>query len=419
MIRLGYSTSGLTQLPFLDAIDAVAESGYHGIELGFHRTRFNPFDLDDVFLERVGRRLGERRLVPACVATASHFFMPSRPHEPSLLTLDTAGRKRRIDLIKRGIRVARRLGVKLVTFGSGFLRAEHVRHPDVDAGQLLVSSIRECLRELEGDDDITLLIEPEPGMFIETIDQGLALIERVGSPRFRLHVDICHAFCSETDVMAALTRAAPFTRYLHVSDAGQGHNLRVVTHTSALSLKGRESTLVYFPASADFLLVHPDRPFYFCDVWPTRTRRKRLRELLATAGIDSTLTVVDYAELHTGRSPLDDEIHTWLISLPGLSFQVLERARPIVAWLRGVSGPTLIRQRVANTRTGIVHYHDIPGNGCLDLAGSFATLIAAGFDGHATVELYHHVDRWQQAMSASHRHLSGLLRGPAGVVAGR
>ncbi len=418
MIRLSYSTSGLTQLPFLDAIDAVAESGYDGIELGFHRHRFNPFDLDDAFLERVGQRLDERRLAPACVATASHFFMPSRPHEPSLLTLDAAGRKRRIDLIKRGIRVARRLGVKLVTFGSGFLRAEHVRQPDVDAGRLLVSSIRECLRELENDDHITLLIEPEPGMFIETIDQGLALIERVASPRFGLHVDLCHAFCSETDPMAALTRAAPLTRYLHVSDAEQGHNLRIVTHSSRLSLDGRQSTLVYFPASADFLLVHPQRPFYFCDVWPTRTRQKRLRELLATAGIDRTLTVVDYAELHAGHSLLDDEIHTWLISLPGLSFEVLERARPIVAWLRGVSGPTLIKERVANTRTGIVHYHDIPGNGCLDLAGSFATLAEAGFDGYATVELYHHVDCWQQAMSASHRHLSGLLRGPATAVAG-
>ena len=37
MIRLAYSTFGLTKLPFLDAIDAVARAGYEGVEISFHR----------------------------------------------------------------------------------------------------------------------------------------------------------------------------------------------------------------------------------------------------------------------------------------------------------------------------------------------------------------------------------------------
>lgn len=114
MIRLAYSTFGLTRLPFLDAIDAVARAGYEGIEISFHRDQFNPFNLSADDLDVVDRKLKETGLVPACVATAAHFFMPSRPHEPSLIALDLAGRKRRIDLIRRGVRVARHFGVKLV-----------------------------------------------------------------------------------------------------------------------------------------------------------------------------------------------------------------------------------------------------------------------------------------------------------------
>ncbi|MES1153884.1 MAG: TIM barrel protein, partial [Rhodanobacter sp.] len=121
MIQLSYSTFGLTNLSFAEAIDAVARAGYAGIELSFHRDQFNPFNLGEADLDAVRARLDAARIVPACVATASHFFTPSRPHEPSLMTLDVAGRKRRIDLVKRGIRVARRLGVRLVTFGSGFI----------------------------------------------------------------------------------------------------------------------------------------------------------------------------------------------------------------------------------------------------------------------------------------------------------
>ncbi|MGB3380754.1 MAG: sugar phosphate isomerase/epimerase, partial [Rhodanobacter sp.] len=95
MIDLAYSSFGLTRLPFLDAIDAVARAGYAGMEIAFHRDHFNPFDLGDDDLGAVKHRLARAGIAPACVATASHFFTPSRPHEPSLMSLDTAGRKRR------------------------------------------------------------------------------------------------------------------------------------------------------------------------------------------------------------------------------------------------------------------------------------------------------------------------------------
>jgi sugar phosphate isomerase/epimerase len=411
MIQLSYSTFGLTQLPFLDAIDVVARAGYAGVELSFHREQFNPFNLTDADLDAVRARLDAARIVPACVATASHFFTPQRPHEPSLMTLDVAGRKRRIDLVKRGIRVARRLGVKLVTFGSGFLREEHVRQPQLDPGELLAESIRECLREIRDDEDITLLIEPEPGMYIETLAQGLALIRAVGSPRFALHIDICHAYCSEPDYLGALAQAAPHARYLHISDARAGHNLRIVRDDAAPALDlDAASALVYFPDTADYLLLDRRHPRYFADRAPDPTRRRRIDALLAQAGIAQAAERVDYASLYAGASPLDDEIFTYLISVPGLSFDVLERAWPIVAYLRGVRGPALFERMVANTRTGIVHFHEIPGEGTLDLAASFDALNAHGFDGFGSVELYHHVEGWQRALDASYRHLAAIAQ---------
>ena len=409
MIQLSYSTFGLTNLSFAEAIDAVARAGYAGIELSFHREQFNPFNLTGADLDAVQRRLQAARIVPACVATASHFFTPSRPHEPSLMTLDAAGRKRRIDLVKRGIRVARRLGVRLVTFGSGFIRDDHVRQPAVDPGELLTDSIRECLREIRDDEDITLLIEPEPGMYVETLAQGLALIRAVGSPRFALHIDICHAYCSEPDYLGALAQAAPHARYLHISDAREGHNLRIVRDDALPELDlDAASVLVYFPDTADYLLLDRRHPLYFCDDQPDPARRRRIDALLAQAGIDQPAGTVDYGSLYAGASPLDDEIFTYLISVPGLSFDVLERAWPIVAHLRGVRGPALFERMVANTRTGIVHFHEIPGEGTLDLAASFKALNEHGFDGFGSVELYHHVEGWQQALDDSYRHLAAI-----------
>ena len=94
--------------------------------------------------------------------------------------------------------------------------------------------------------------------------------------------------------------------------------------------------------------------------------------------------------------------------MPGLSYDVLERARPICGYLRGVKTPPLVDKMVANTLTGIVHFHEIPGEGTLDLAGSFRALEAGGFQGYGSVELYHHVEGWQKALDDSYRHLASI-----------
>ncbi len=413
MIKLSYSTFGLTNLDFLHSIEVVDKAGYPGIELSFHRDQFNPFEITDEYLATIKKRFETVRVKPACVATASHFFTPSRPHEPSLMSPDLAGRKRRINLVRRGIDVARKLGVSLVTFGSGFIRDEHVKDPSVNPRELLVDSIHHCLRAVRDDEDITLLIEPEPGMFIETVEQGLSLINEVNSPRFRLHLDICHMYCSEKEYVSALGQAAPYTRYLHVSDAREGYNLKIVKMAANLTLDlDFAGYLIYFPEYADYLLVDRDHPIYFYDEKPGRDQEKCIESILGSASIARTPVYVDYNGLFAGATPFDDEIFTYLISVPGLSYDVLERARPIIIYLRSTmdtNGKLLMDKMVANTLTGIVHFHEIPGEGTLDFAAHFKALTDNGFSGYASVELYHHVQSWEKALNDSFRHLSQFV----------
>jgi sugar phosphate isomerase/epimerase len=413
MIQLSYSTFGLTNLNFLDAIDAVDKAGYAGIEISFHRDQFNPFDITDEDIANVRRKLQTTRVKAACVATASHFFTPQRPHEPSLMSPDLAGRNRRIGLVRRGVEVARQLGVNLVTFGSGFIRDEHVSNPSVNPRELLVDSIHQCLRAIRDDEDITLLIEPEPGMYIETMEQGLSLVREINSPKFALHVDIIHAYCSEVDYVNALGRAAPYTRYMHISDARQGCNLKLVKVSETLKMDlDFARYLIYFPDTAEYLLVDRERPIYFYDQPVTAEREKEIAQILEGAGVRAAARHVDYNRLYAGATPFDNEIFVYLISVPGLSYDVLERAKPIVAYLRSPQsgdGKPILDKMVANTLTGIVHFHEIPGEGTLDFASSFKALTGNGFSGYASVELYHHVQSWQKALTDSFRHLSQFV----------
>ncbi len=413
MIRLSYSTFGLTNLDFLDAIEVVDRAGYPGIELAFHRDQFNPFEITKETIAGIKHKLAKTQLKAACVATASHFFTPSRPHEPSLICPELAGRKRRIDLVRRGIDVARKLDIPLVTFGSGFIRDEHVVNPTVDPHALLVDSLHQCLRSVREDEDLTLLIEPEPGMFIETIDQALSLVREIDSPHFQLHLDLCHMYCSEQDYVAALAQAAPYTRYLHVSDARQGYNLKIIKKADELTLDlDFASYLIYFPACADYLLVDRSFPTYFYDDEPSRAQRRQVGAILETAGIHQEPSYMGYNKLFAGATPFDDEIFTYLISMPGLSYDVLERARPVLIYLRGTTGGNgkpLVDKMIANSLTGVVHFHEIPGEGTLDFGASFRSLIEHGFSGYASVELYHHVKSWKKALQGSYSHLSKFV----------
>ena len=413
MIKLSYSTFGLTDLSYLNAIEEVDKAGYPGIELSFHRDQFNPFNITDDDITNVKNKLQSVRVQAACVATASHFFTPSRPHEPSLMSPDTAGRKRRINLVSRGIDFARKLNVPLVTFGSGFIRDEHVQDPSANPRELLVDSIHRCLKEIRDDEDITLLIEPEPGMFIETVEQGMSLVDEVDSPKFRLHLDMCHMYCSEQDYIAALGKAAPYTRFLHVSDAQQGYNLKIIKMAEDLALDlDFANYLIYFPDTAEYFLVDRNHPIYFFDEPVSAQRKKQMHQILDQVHIQKDTTYVDYHQLYAGITPFDNEIFTYLISVPALSFDVLERAKPIIAYLRSSKDPDgklLMDKMVANTLTGIVHFHEIPGEGTLDFAASFNALTANGYSGYASVELYHHVQSWEKALNDSFRHLSQFV----------
>ncbi|MFN8404678.1 MAG: sugar phosphate isomerase/epimerase family protein [Anaerolineales bacterium] len=413
MIKLSYSTFGLTNLDFLRAIEVVDKAGYPGVELSFHRDQFNPFDMTDEYLDAVKRKLDSLEVTAACMSTASHFFTPQRPHEPSLMTPDLAGRKRRIELVRRGVHVARRLGIPLVSFGSGFIRDEHVSNPSVNPRELLVDSIHQCLRSVHDDEDITLLIEPEPGMYIETLEQGMNLVDEIGSPRFQLHLDLNHNYCSEVNYLEALGKAAPRAKFLHVSDSQEGYNLKLVKMRDDLKMDlNFAKYLIYFPETADYLLVDPNHPIYFCDEAPDAKQKKRIESILGSVNIAAPPAFVDYNSLYKGQSPFESEIFVYLISVPGLTYDVLERARPIIIYLRSTKdaeGKLLMDKMVANTLTGIVHFHEIPGEGTMDFAATFKTLEDNGFSGYASVELYHHVASWEKALADSYAHLSQFV----------
>jgi sugar phosphate isomerase/epimerase len=403
-IQFSYSTFGLTDLTIIEAIHAVADAGYAGIELAFHKNNFNPFEINHDLLDEVKSTLKARSIEPACISAPTHFFMDTRPHEPSLMCTDIAGRKLRIDLIKRAIRVAQYVGAPLVCFGSGFIREEHVKNPDINPRQLLIDGIKECLQTCK---DVTLVIEPEPGMYIETIDDGVNLINEINDDKFRLHLDLNHVSCGNFDFVEKMAAAAPLAKYLHISDTVDGYNLKMSTIDEDVERDMRHANqLIYFPETADYLLLDQKRSLYFHDSALTGEQQSRIEKVAANYNSGIAVEHVDYNALVNSPSSYDPEIDVYGFSIQRMSFYVVDRAKPILRYIREQG---IADKMVANTLTGKVHFHEIPGKGEIDFRKCFSILIDNGYRGFGSVELYHHVDRWQQALSESLSYLSQQL----------
>jgi sugar phosphate isomerase/epimerase len=180
----------------------------------------NPAASDlDLQIERTRAILQEKSL--ACVIeTGARFLLdPRRKHEPTLISADAAGRKIRLDFLKSALKIAARLDGQALSFWSGIKQEGVMR---ADAWDWLVAGCRE-LTEYAGRYGISLAFEPEPGMFIENLNEYQKLAEQVENPLFGLTLDVGHAFLTENDSLAnCIRKFGPSIKNIHLEDMKKG-----------------------------------------------------------------------------------------------------------------------------------------------------------------------------------------------------
>ncbi len=202
----------------LDAnLARVAALGYDGAELAIRDPR--QIDVDD--LERLVRK--HRLAVPA-LGTGQAWGEEGL----SFTDPDPAVRRAAVERVKSHIPVAERFGAVIII---GLLRGK-IR-PGVSRDQAmtwLVEALRECATAAAAA-GVRLALEPinryETDL-INTVDEGLALIERVGADNFGLLLDTFHMNIEEPSIEASIRKAGDRIFHFHVADSnrwypGAGH----------------------------------------------------------------------------------------------------------------------------------------------------------------------------------------------------
>ncbi|HUY32134.1 MAG TPA: sugar phosphate isomerase/epimerase family protein [Pirellulales bacterium] len=217
---LGYNTNGLAHHDVFEGVALLAEIGYKSVAITLDHAALNPYATDVRARVDAMRRLLDDLALRSVVETGARFLLdPRHKHEPTLVTAEPASRGRRIDFLHRAIDVAATLGSDCVSFWSGVLG------DDADE-KAVFSRLVEALRpvaEHAASRGVKLGFEPEPGMFIDTMDRYDELLERLDVGQLGLTLDIGHLHCQgETPLADYIARYAPRLLNVHIEDMRSG-----------------------------------------------------------------------------------------------------------------------------------------------------------------------------------------------------
>ena len=219
MLRYGYISNGFADHTLEQMIRILRNCRYQAIGITLDHHHLAPFTVEGPALRRLRRKLEEARLAPVIETGARYVLDPVRKHRPSLLSVDGEGRLRRVELIRRAIEIAEELGARVVSLWSGTPREGT---PDTACWQRLEETLPELLDEAQRH-DVVLGFEPEPGMFIERLDDFLELRKRVPHPALRLTLDMGHLAVSEKPPFErAIENSAKHLVNVHIDDIRGG-----------------------------------------------------------------------------------------------------------------------------------------------------------------------------------------------------
>jgi sugar phosphate isomerase/epimerase len=216
--KFAFSTNAYLKFSFTEAVRRLAAIGYQAVELMADVPHAWPACLLEEQKRAIRQALADRGLA---ISNVNAFMMNAisdprqRYWHPSWIEPDRHYRRIRIDHTRRALTLARELGAPCITTEPG---------GPVEPGASWSAALRLFVEELKPvaehaeKDGVLLLIEPEPGLLIETADQFLELMQHVDSPAVGLNFDIGHFYCVGDDPAATVPRLARYIRHFHLED---------------------------------------------------------------------------------------------------------------------------------------------------------------------------------------------------------
>ena len=215
-MKLGYNTNGLAHHEPIQALNLLSEIGYQSVAITIDHAWLAPTSRHrDEQLEQIRDCLTTHQLRSVIESGARFLLDPHRKHHPTLVDPDNSLSRKRIDYLKYCIDTAVELGSDCVSLWSG---QQLAGVDDQETLDTLGKNLKEILQYAEAK-QIDIGFEPEPEMFIDTMQSFDRLLEWVDSPRLKLTLDIGHLFCmGELPIVDFIQRWKDRIVNIHIED---------------------------------------------------------------------------------------------------------------------------------------------------------------------------------------------------------
>jgi len=205
-VKIAYGTYAMPMLPIEEALSAVADIGYDGIEIAIgSKHNSMPKQLDSAKRQNIKKMLSELNLgVPALFILGGLFTNDSEVHKSNIrLTRQVAELAKDLDLGQNPV-ISMGIGGK-----SGSWEAQREK----------IVRLLEDYAKVAEDEGFILAVEPHVNAAVDRTDRAIWLMETVDNPLIRLHFDIVHFYLAGEAIEETVPKLVPYTAHTHVTDA--------------------------------------------------------------------------------------------------------------------------------------------------------------------------------------------------------
>lgn len=226
MIKLAFSTNAFKRYSLEDSIREIAKVGYSGVEILCDIPHAYAPSFKDDQVRSLKKTLALSNMQISNLNAFTLYAIGDTYH-PSWID---DSREMRIEHTIECIRLAKRIGAKhLSTEPGGPVVAppvpssshqqEQQQYQDISWFEKIFLDGLTRVTKMAEEEDIKVLIEPEPGLLIENSRQFKNFVTKINNSKYiRLNFDIGHFYCVNEDPAKVVYELSDYIEHFHLAD---------------------------------------------------------------------------------------------------------------------------------------------------------------------------------------------------------
>ncbi len=211
-MKFAFSTNAYRNFSIEESIDMISSVGFSAVEIMCDIPHAYP-PISEQKILSIKKTLKKNNME---ISNLNGFMLCAIQdfHHPSWIEEDANFRQQRINHTVNCIELAKKLGAKTVSTEPGGPPTNSSKNHQLE---LFAEGIDNVIPVAE-ENDVKLLIEPEPGLLIENSSEFVNFISRFESKHLGLNFDIGHFFCVNEEPAELIKSLKDYINHIHLED---------------------------------------------------------------------------------------------------------------------------------------------------------------------------------------------------------